>query len=201
VTLLAAVGGAFAALESWVGANGAVGIAAFVAIFVAATLLLVPTWPFTMLAGAVFGVAWSLPLVLAAALASASTAFLLARHGLRRRAAARLQRHRVLRAIDHAVRREGWKVVLLLRLSPLVPFGMQNYAFGASAIPFTHFALATLVGIAPTTVVYLFIGAAGREALSGADPVRWTLFGAGVVATGVATFLLARATRRRLALQ
>jgi uncharacterized membrane protein YdjX (TVP38/TMEM64 family) len=152
-------------------------------------------------AGAVFGMGLGFAVVIASALTSATTAFLLGRHVLRDRARRRFAHHKVLNAADKAVRKEGWKVVALLRLSPLVPFGLQNYFFGVTSVKLIHFMAATAFGIMPATLLYLFLGATGRAALGEGDAGKWALVGIGIVATLIATWLVGRATRRKLALE
>lgn len=135
------------------------------------------------------------------ALTSATTAFLLGRHVLRERARKMFARHKVLKAVDKAVRKEGWKVIALLRLSPLVPFGIQNYFFGVTSVKLVHFVAATALGIMPATLLYLFLGATGRAALGEGGAAKWALVGIGLVATLIATWLVGRAARKRLALE
>lgn len=189
------------ALQTWVEDHGALGVGLFAATYVLATLLFVPTWIFTLVAGAIFGVAWGFALVICTAVASATIGFLLARHVLRERARRRFAHHQVLDAVDKAVRKEGWKVVVLLRLSPLVPFGLQNYFFGVSSVKASHFIVATAVGIMPATLVYLVLGATGREALGGGGSAQWALLGVGLAATVAATWLVGRAAARRLGIE
>ena len=173
----------------------------FALAYVLATLLFVPTWIFTLAAGAVFGMAWGFALVFCTALSSATTAFLLARHVLRERAERAFARHKVLIAVDKAVRMEGWKVVALLRLSPLVPFGVQNYFFGVTSVKLAHFVLATAFGIMPGTLVYLFIGATGRAALGEGGGAKWALAAVGLAATIAASLIVGRAAKKRLGIK
>jgi uncharacterized membrane protein YdjX (TVP38/TMEM64 family) len=180
--------------------HGKAGILMFALAYVAATLLFVPTWIFTIVAGAVFGMAWGFALVIGTAVTSATLAFVVARYVLRERARRIFARHKVLKAVDKAVRKEGWKVIALMRLSPLVPFGVQNYFFGVTSVKLSHFVAATAFGIMPGTLVYLFLGATGRAALGEGGALRWTLLGVGLVATVLASVLVGRAASKRLGL-
>jgi uncharacterized membrane protein YdjX (TVP38/TMEM64 family) len=189
------------ALQSWVEDHGTAGVVVFALAYVAATLLFVPTWVFTVIAGAVFGMAWGFALVVCTALTSATLAFLLARYVLRERAERIFARHKVLKAVDKAVRKEGWKVVALMRLSPLVPFGVQNYFFGVTSIKASHFVAATAFGIMPGTLVYLFLGATGRAALGEGGAAKWALLGAGLAATVIASLIVGRAAKKRLGIK
>ena len=69
-------------------------------------------------------------------------------------------------AIDTAVGREGFKIVLLLRLSPLLPFALSNYFYGLTAVDFWPYLTATLIGFSPGTFAYVYTGQAAK-ALSG----------------------------------
>ncbi len=184
-------------VRGWVEGPGAVGIALFIAAYVLATIFLVPTWIFTIVAGAAFGVAWGLGLVIACAVSGATAAFLLARHGFRARLTHSIVKRPLLDAIDQALRDKGWPVVALLRLSP-IPFGIQNYLFGLSGVRIAHFIPATAVGIVPVTTLYLFVGASGREALQSGSPAKWAMLAVGIVATVLASWIVGRAARARL---
>jgi uncharacterized membrane protein YdjX (TVP38/TMEM64 family) len=187
------------AARGWIENLGFAGIALFVAAYAAATVFLVPTWIFTLVAGAVFGVARGLGLVVFSAVTGATLSFLLARLGLRARVAHAIARRPLLEAIDAALREKGWTVVALLRLSP-VPFGVQNYLFGLSGVKLAHFIPATALGIVPVTTLYLFVGASGREALERGSPERWALLVAGLAAAILASWIIGRAARARLSL-
>ena len=104
-------------------------------------------------------------------------------------------------AVEKAISEDGWKVVLLLRLSPLVPFNLQNYFFGVTEVKFWHFVAATFVGIMPGCVLYLYIGAAGH-ALSGAGgkwgTLQWIFFLGGLVATIVVTIVVGKKAKQTL---
>jgi uncharacterized membrane protein YdjX (TVP38/TMEM64 family) len=175
------------------------GVALFALVYIVATISLAPEWPLTIAAGLVYG-AWAIPITLGAATLAASLAFLIARHLARDRVRA-LLRHRIFTAIDDAVSEEGWKIVALLRLSPAVPFNLQNYLFGVTAISFVQFAPATFAGIVPGTLLYVYLGMLGKAATSGgafADRSRWVLFPLGLTATIAAVILVTRKAMTKL---
>jgi len=186
-----------AALRLWMLLLGWRGVLLFVAIYIVGAVVLAPEALLTILAGFAYG-AWGLPVVLVAATIGASLAFLIARYLARDRVRALVAERRNLAAIDRAVAADGWKIVALLRLSPLVPFNLQNYLFGVTAIPFAHFACATFLGIIPGTVLYLYIGALGEAAEGGGGAVKWALFAAGLVATALVAVLVAAKARASL---
>ena len=87
--------------------------------------------------------------------------------------------------------------MLLFRLSPLVPFNLQNYLFGITAVPFGSYVAATFFGIAPATAVFVAVGALGEAALDG-RPEKWALLGGGLLATVTAVVLVTRKARALL---
>ena len=180
--------------ERWITGLGAWGIALFTLVYVLATISLAPEWPLTIAAGLLYG-AWGFPITLVTATIAASLAFLIARHFARDRVRSLLERRRVFSAIDDAVAEEGWKVVVLLRLSPAVPFNLQNYLFGVTAVSFYHFVAATFAGILPGTVLYAYLGMLGKVAASGAasgGALKWVFFGIGLFATLAVVILVTR---------
>jgi uncharacterized membrane protein YdjX (TVP38/TMEM64 family) len=186
--------------ERWITGLGAWGVALFALIYILATISLAPEWPLTIAAGLLYG-AWGFPITLVTATSAASLAFLIARHFGRDKVRSLLERRRIFSAIDDAVAEEGWKVVALLRLSPAVPFNLQNYLFGVTAVSFHHFVGATFAGIIPGTVLYVYLGILGRAAASGAasgGPLKWLFFGIGLLATLVFVILVTRKALAKL---
>ena len=184
------------ALRGWIVGLGLRGVVVFALIYVLGAVVLAPEALLTILAGFAYGF-WGLPIVLVAATIGAAAAFLIARYLARERVRAAMARRRNLAAIDRAVAEGGWKIVGLLRLSPLVPFNLQNYLFGATGIPFLHFAAATFVGIIPGTALYTYLGMLGGAA-GQAGPIKWVLFALGLVATLGVAVLIARSARQKL---
>ena len=136
-----------------------------------------------------------------AATGAATLSFLAARYVLRERVRALLVGRPRLLAIDRAVAEEGWKIVALLRLSPAVPFNLQNYLFGATAVPLSHYVAATAIGIVPGSLLYVYLGVLARAARQGGGagaPLEWLLSGIGLLATLAAVILVARKAKARL---
>ena len=189
--------------QSWVAARGAAGAAAFFLVYVLASL--VPGGPaalLTLAGGAVFGFGKGLALVSAASTTSAGLAFLLARGALRPRAERLMSQSPRLSSLSRAVEREGPRIVVLVRLSPLFPFTVVNWAFGAMPLRFGPYLLASWLAMLPGTAAYVWFGAAlGTAASAGAESpaakaVRIALGVLAVVATALVARLAARAVRR-----
>jgi uncharacterized membrane protein YdjX (TVP38/TMEM64 family) len=185
--------------------SGAWGVALFAAIYVVCTVALIPASVLTMAAGFVYGPLYGLIVVVPAATLGATGAFLLGRTVLRGWVRRRMRSSPRAQALDRAVGREGFTLVVLLRLSPLVPFNVLNYALSLSGISAGRYVLATFLGIIPGTWLYVYLGSLVTEAarLSTAatpnTPLRTFLYAAGLAATVLAVVVSGRLARRALA--
>src|SRR5262249_55487262 len=168
------------AFDVWIAALGMRGVLLFALVYVVAVVLLAPAEFLSIAAGFLFG-AWGFPLVVvAAARRGAVWAFLVRGYGVGMILRRFLRNKPRYAAIDRAVAEEGWKIVALLRLNPLVPFNLQNYFFGATDVGFVPYAVATFLGIMPGAAFYVYLGTLGREAGSGAGATRWIFLGLGL---------------------
>lgn len=173
---------------------GAWGVAAFVLVYVLATVLMIPPSVFTVAAGVAYGLV-GVPLVVLSATLGASLAFLIARYGAREWFKRYVQKYPRAKAIREAVNDEGWKIVAMLRLSPVIPFNVQNYFFGTTEISFWRYLLATSLGMIPGTVLYVYLGSLGSPGSEG-GAVKWIFFAIGMVATGIVFWIVKRKTDR-----
>jgi len=188
-----------ASFQEWVAGQGVWGGILYGLVYALAALLFVPGSVLTIGAGALFGVLWGTVIVSIASTTAAAAAFLIARYLARGRVETLAERNRTFGAIDRGIRRRGWRVVALLRLSPLVPFSVGNYLYGLTPVAFGPYVLASWIAMLPATVLYVYLGAAGRAALGGGrSGAEWALFGAGLAATLAVTVMVTRAARREL---
>lgn len=199
------LGGYVPRFAAWVDGLGVWGPVVFVVGYAAATVAFIPGSLLTLAAGAVFGLARGTAFVLVGATLGASAAFLVGRYVARRAVERRLAGRPRFRAIDRAVGREGLKIVTLLRLSPVFPFNLLNYALGLTGVRFRDYLLACLAML-PGTFLYVYYGKAlgSLAAVAGGAEVErgagyWLVLGAGLVATVVVTLLITRIARRTLA--
>jgi uncharacterized membrane protein YdjX (TVP38/TMEM64 family) len=86
-----------------------------------------------------------------------------------------------------------------MRLSPIVPFNLQNYALGVTAIPFLQYLTATLIGIVPGIAIYVYFGIFGKGLGNGPSVLDWVLFGLGVLATVALGILVTRKVKNKFA--
>jgi uncharacterized membrane protein YdjX (TVP38/TMEM64 family) len=154
-----------AAVQTRIEAMGAVAPVAFVAIYAIAAVLFVPGSALTLAAGALFGPIVGAVYSLAGATIGATLAFLLARHlvgdWVRRRTGQRLGK------LVEGIEREGWRFVAFVRLVPLFPYNVLNYALALTRIRLVPYVAATLVCMAPGAAAYSYLGYAGGAALGG----------------------------------
>ena len=163
----------------WVDGLGFWGPAVFVLGYAAATLAFVPGSILTMAAGAIFGLAKGTLLVFLGATLGATCSFLVARYLVRGAIERRLADRPRLRAIDKAVARQGLMIVFLLRLSPLFPYNLLNYALGLTRVRLRDYVLACF-GMIPGTFLYVYYGKAlgSLAAVAGGaapEPPDWML--------------------------
>jgi uncharacterized membrane protein YdjX (TVP38/TMEM64 family) len=153
------------ALEQELGRFGAWAPIMFVLLYALATVLFVPGSVLTLAGGALFGPIWGTLLNLIGATLGATIAFLIARYVASDLVAARSgeQLGRMMRGVEE----EGWRFVAFVRLVPLFPFNLMNYAFGLTRICLREYVLASFVCMAPGALAYTYLGYAGREAASG----------------------------------
>jgi uncharacterized membrane protein YdjX (TVP38/TMEM64 family) len=193
------------ALE-WVSGLGTVGAIAFIAIYILATIAFFPGSILTLGAGVVFGIGLGSLYVFIGATLGATAAFLVGRYLARGWVSQKIAGNLKFRAIDEAVGREGFKIVLLTRLSPVFPFNLLNYAYGVTGVSLKDYILAS-IGMIPGTVLYVYIGSlAGSIATlgTGTQPVanpslQWAIRIIGFIATIAVTVYVTRVARNALA--
>ena len=177
----------------------------FILIYVVACLTFFPGFILTMGAGILFGVMKGTLYVSIGATLGAACAFLISRYLARRWVMRRFARSRKFRAIDDSVANEGWKIVGLMRLSPVFPFIPMNFLFGLTKIRFWQFFFATWVGILPLTILFVYLGTLlGDIAALGTQPIaagktKWIVSGIGIGTTAVVSLFIARIARKALA--
>lgn len=190
------------AFSDWVQKLGAAGVVVFIAVYAIATVLFLPGWIFTVAAGLVFGVIGGTAVALSGAIIGCSLAFLCGRYLVRKRVESATKGNKKFRAIDEAIGKQGWKIIGLLRLSPLIPFNLSNYFYGVTAVKFLPYLLASAVGMLPGTLLYAYLGGAGKAGLGGGDqhqsPLKYVLLGVGLLATIAVTIFVSRLAKKAL---
>lgn len=192
------------ALE-WGKANPAYSALVFGLVYVLGAVMMTPSWIFTVAAGYLFGWAAGVALVSVASLAGALAAFLLGRFLVRDWVAGRARQMPRFDALDRAVARNGFMVVLLMRLSLVFPYNLMNYLLGATSVGLRPYALATWLGMVPAALIYVFLGSTLGNAtalLAGdldAGPMGRALALGSLLALVALVWYLARLANRALA--
>jgi uncharacterized membrane protein YdjX (TVP38/TMEM64 family) len=192
--------------NDWVGQMGVAGIFIFIGVYAIATVLLAPGAILTIGAGFAFGLWKGFLAVSAGATLGASLAFLVARFIARDKVEAIAKRNEKFRKIDNAISKQGAKLVFLLRLSPVIPFNLSNYFYGLTGVKFWPYVLASWLGMMPGTFLYVYIGTAGRAAVSaaaGGEAMKhgwqyWAFLSVGLAATIAATIWVTKIARDAL---
>lgn len=190
---------------AWVESLGVWGPVALAVLYVVATVLFVPGVLLTFGAGILFGLTKGTITVSIGSTIGATAAFLVGRYFARDAVAQRIAGNSRFEAIDHAVAREGWKIVGLTRLSPVFPFNLLNYAYGVTKVSLRDYFLASWIGMLPGTVMYVYIGTAIGSLADLGEGARerstteWVFYGVGLFATIVVTVFITKVARKALA--
>ena len=189
---------------AWVQRIGPWGAVLLGAAYIPAALLFVPGSLLTLGAGFALGVGLGTVAVSIGSTLGASAAFLAGRTLARGFIEAKISHNPRFRAIDQAVKHEGFKIVLLTRLSPVFPFNLLNYAFGLTPVSLRNYFLASWIGMLPGTVMYVYLGSAAKNLADlAAGKVeggtgQQALFGVGLLATVAVTVAVTRVAKRAL---
>jgi uncharacterized membrane protein YdjX (TVP38/TMEM64 family) len=188
----------------WIDSLGALGAIAFISLYIIATVAFFPGSLLTLGAGVIFGAVLGSFYVFIGATLGATAAFLVGRYLARNWVAGKIADNKKFAAIDQAVGKEGLKIVLLTRLSPIFPFNLLNYAFGITGVSLQDYFIGS-VGMIPGTIMYVYIGSlAGNLAAIGTETqptnpnLQWAIRILGLIATVAVTVYITRIARKAL---
>lgn len=178
---------------------GPSGLLYFGVVYTVAEILAIPAIPLTASAGYLFGTVQGTAVVLASASVAAGVSFVIGRTLLRSYVEEVLEDYPKFAKIDNAIGREGFKLMVLLRVSPIFPFALSNYLYGATSVKFWPFFLGTMIGFTPGTIAYVSTGTIGKAlTLDSATAYPWYAYAGGLalltaflkVASDVATGII-----------
>ncbi len=156
-----------AALQAWMQNAGVVGPLLFMALYALATVLFLPGSVLTIAGGALFGPVWGILYSLTGATVGATLAFMVARYlasdWVARKAGGRLKQ------LIEGVEAESWRFIAFVRLVPLFPFNLLNYALGLTRIKLSPFIVTSYLCMLPGAIAFTYLGYAGREAAAGSE--------------------------------
>jgi uncharacterized membrane protein YdjX (TVP38/TMEM64 family) len=154
-------------LALWIEDAGAAGPLLFILIYAAGTVVFLPGSVLTLAGGALFGPVLGTLYNLIGATIGSTLAFLIARYlasdWVERKAGGRLKR------LKEGVEQEGWRFVAFVRLVPLFPYNLLNYALGLTRLRLSHYIIASFLFMLPGAFAYTYLGYAGREAIAGGE--------------------------------
>ncbi len=195
-------------LLAWVQGLGMLGLVLLTLAYTPAALLLLPVWLLSVSLGYFYGLVCGFLAASLGATTAAAIVFLFGRTIGRGWVEARFGHHPRFRALDRAVGRDGFKIVLLTRLSPLLPYILLNYAFSLTRVSFRTFVLATAIGSMPVTLLYVYLGTTlhslsalleGHARDKESTSLHYAFLALGLGATAALTAYATRLTRRALA--
>lgn len=163
-------------------ASGPLAPVLYVGLYVVGGLALLPGFALTLIGGLIFGPWQGLVYASIGSTLAACAGFLVARYAARSLIEAWVARRPALGRLDSALTRHGFRIVILTRLVPMVPFGVLNYAFGVTGVGFVTYAVLSWACMLPATAALTFT--AGTLATAGRTPSRtlvWLAAGAVVV--------------------
>ncbi len=188
----------------WIETHPILACVVFVGTYIVATVFVIPVSILSLAAGFVFGLPLGVVLVSIGSVLGASAAFLVGRFFVREWVAKRIAGLPRFRALDQATRHEGFVIVFLSRLSPLIPFNLMNYGLALTSVRFRDYFLASWIGMLPVTVLYVYIGSVAKDlaeltsgGVQGGMAGRMLLF-AGLLATVLLTIVVTRKATRVL---
>lgn len=184
---------------------GPEGYLVYMAIYVILEIFAIPAIPLTMTGGLLFGPVAGTVVVSICATLAAAAAFLIARYAARDKVKSIVQENKRFEAIDRAIGRDAFRVVALLRLSPLLPLALSNYLYGLTSAPLLPYVAGSWLGMLPGTAAYVFAGSVGRAflfsseagpSLPGGLQKYGLLLGVGV--TALSAFYITRQAKKEL---
>jgi uncharacterized membrane protein YdjX (TVP38/TMEM64 family) len=189
----------------WVRGAGNIGLLVYFLFYTIGVVLFLPGSLLTLGAGFLYGPLLGTLLVSPASVAGATLAFLAGRFVARDWVMHRIASSPKFSAIDEGIGKRGFYIVFLIRLSPVFPFTLLNYALGLTRVKLRDYVLASFLGMLPGTFLYVYFGSlitSVAQLLSGKRPVAgpWgeVLFFGGLAATVAVTWLITRVARRAL---
>lgn len=172
-----------------------------------ATVLMIPGSLVTLLIGAIYGPWLGTALVSPASVLGATLAFLLGRTVFRPSMEAKMANSPRFTALQGAMEQQGFKILTLVRLSPIFPFTLVNYAFGLTRVSLGAYILGSFLGMLPGTLMYVYLGSAVGDVASlaseglGETDTGWqgqALQWGGLAATLIVTIFITRVAKKAL---
>ncbi len=183
---------------------GIIAALVFILLYILSAVFLIPGSALTLTAGFIFGFVYGTPLVIISATIASTISFIISRYLARDWVMKKISGKASFAAIDAAVAKNGWTIIALLRLSPIVPYNILNYLLGLTSVRLFSYVSASFLCMIPGTAAYVYLGSVANsltEAASGTNtrtPLEWTLLGVGVVSALAVSIIIARIAKKSL---
>ncbi|MBD2257992.1 TVP38/TMEM64 family protein [Pseudanabaena sp. FACHB-2040] len=189
----------FVAVNSGLASLGSWALPAFILVYLIATILGLPNVLLILVAGSLFGLVQGAIAASIADTLGAIACFFIGRTVARKRIKRWMEKHPKFAQIDQAVERKGWKILLLTRLSPLVPSSVLNYGFSCTQVNFWQYAFFSWIGMIPVILLYAYLGSFGTYLLNSEITVeKIAIQVVGLVLALGAALYVTRLTRRAI---
>lgn len=177
---------------------GVLGVVVFILVYAVAAVLLIPASILTLGAGFAFGLPLGMLAVSIASTLGAALSFLVSRYVARDKVQKKFGQNEKFAAVDKAISNQGWKIVALLRLSPVFPYNALNYILGLTGIKFLHYVAASWAGMLPGTLLYVYIGSLGKAVSRETTPAEWAMRIVGLLATLAVTIYITKLAKKAM---
>lgn len=189
----------FVVIQGWLKSLGSWAMPAFILLYLVATVVGLPNILLILVAGTLFGLLRGVMAVSIADTLGAIACFWIGRTLARDRIKRWMQKHPNFAQLDHALARKGWKILLLTRLSPLIPSNVLNYGFSCTKVNFWQYCFFSWLGMLPMIAIYVYLGSFGISLLEeGLTPGKLTLQLVGIALALAAGWYMTRLARRSL---
>jgi len=192
-------------LVEWIENYGWWGIILFILLHLIGSIIAIPAFVMAFAGGFIFGLGRGIIIVSISSTMGATAAFLVARYLVRDWIIRIMEKHPRYKIIDEAIAREGWQIIGLIRLSPIIPYNILHFVFGITSVKLLHYIIASWIGMLPMTFMYVYAGSlassltqVGESKYLIYSSESWIFYILGFLITLTATIYVSAVVRRAL---
>ena len=185
-------------LQNWIKSFGIIAPFVFVVAYIITTIFMIPGSILTLIAGAVFGLWFGVLYVIIGSNLGALAAYLLAKTKLREKFMKMAEGNAKFAALDKAIGENGFKMVLLTRLSPAFPFTLLNYFLGLTSVKIGAYVAGNFLGMLPATFLYVYLGSLANVTVGSVSKWQLVMRIVGLLATIGVVIYVTRLARKAM---
>lgn len=159
-------------LHKWINRFGTIGPVIYISLIAFAAVFFIPSLPLAIIGGIMYGPVLGTLYVSLGSTLGASVAFLISRYAARSLIEQIFKNNPILHRIDKGVQEKGWKMLILTRFVPVIPFHVQNYIYGLTKIDFFTYIILTWLCLLPGVVIYVMAGGLVLKFLRSLEKIR-----------------------------